>query len=587
MAGAPHLKAFLDAADYFIGIHETGSNTFAPGSLGEEMCQLAGFGQGGSWCAIFVSACAEKAGIAGKIIDKCEGVGMVIESVLPYGGDWIEGPYFTGGAVTPIPGDLISIVGSPAYKYSGYGHGGHVGIVEYVKDGYVHTIEGNISDESARNVRAIDDDTINGYSRPNWEALGDNITEYLAAAGLGYSTGPLYANMNDRHDMTLREVGYLDANYKPVNKQTGIGFSIINYTTTLGQLYEMFAPAPGSTVVVDTSSLTGNTRIAMDFFIQLGFNAAAAAGLTAAITVYSDLNPMFAKDVGTLGHAHYIFGICGWDGEKHKLMKQRVGADWNKDLSGQLQFLLDDLSTDSYQGLLDVLKRSSLTAIDAKLCASAFFANYNKYYTSIKDKENVKKIAEELFNKVVITTVSIGNNLTNLLDENGNVLQARKSVDVPDYVNQSGILGQEDYTSYSAWYSGSPAWASGTTQRILADMWAYQGCPCNRGVATLDGYYLVAVRPVFGTVGDVIVVTLEDGTQFSAIIADEKGEDAGNEWGHSKPMGISLIEWQAIVTYNGKVQIEGASYTLIDGVEVDDWYRKKVVNITNYGSFLC
>ena len=74
--------------------------------------------------------------------------------------------------------------------------------------------------------------------------------------------------------------------------------------------------------------------------------------------------------------------------------------------------------------------------------------------------------------------------------------------------------------------------------------------------------------------------------QFSAIIADEKGDDAESEWGHSKPLGISIIEWEAIVTYNGEVQAGGVSYTIIDGVEVDDWYRKKVVNITNYGSFL-
>lgn len=588
MAGAPHLQAFLDAANYFMGIEETGNNTFAPGSLGEEMCNLAGFGQGSQWCAIFVSACAEKAGIAGKIIDKESGVGMLIESVLPYDGDWIEGPYFTRSAVKPIPGDLISIVGYPADEYSGYGHGGHVGIVEYVDDEYVHTFEGNLGDISTRNVRAIDDTNINGYSRPNWEALGDNITEYLAASGLGYHIGPLYANKNDRHDMTMREVGYLDGNYKLSDNSSNIKISIINYTTALGEIYEMFAPVSLETTYIDTTKLQGNERVAMDYLIKMGFNAAASAAITAAIYAISKLNTMFSENIGTVRDPIYVFGICGWKGEKHNLMKTRVGKDtWNKDFSGQLQFLLDDLSTDAYHGLVSVTKATKLTVADAKTSAYNFLVNYNPDFNRIGKIEEAKKKAEEIFNAVVITTLSsIGNSTSELKNEDGKILEVQKSVDIPEYVRQSGIMGREDYTSYSAWYSGTLSWASGTTQRTLADMWAYQGCPCNRGIATLDGYYLVAVKNKFGTVGDVILITLEDGTQFSAIIADEKGDDAESEWGHSKPLGISIIEWEAIVTYNGEVQAGGVSYTIIDGVEVDDWYRKKVVNITNYGCFL-
>ena len=154
-SAAPHLDAFLEAARYFIGIKEiNGSNTFASGSLGAEMASLAGFGQGFAWCAAFISACAQKAGIANVLISKQTAAGWLQEAtVLYYGGTWIDGPYNNGGvAVTPMPGDIISFANA---SYHGRGHATHVGIVEYVEDGYVHTIEGNTNDECARRSYAL------------------------------------------------------------------------------------------------------------------------------------------------------------------------------------------------------------------------------------------------------------------------------------------------------------------------------------------------------------------------------------------------------------------------------------------------
>ena len=70
MTGAPHLEAFLNAARYFIGLKETGNNSFSD-SRGRELWNLWGWNASGTpWCAIFVSACAQKAGIANKVIVK-------------------------------------------------------------------------------------------------------------------------------------------------------------------------------------------------------------------------------------------------------------------------------------------------------------------------------------------------------------------------------------------------------------------------------------------------------------------------------------------------------------------------------------
>ena len=585
MAGAPHLAAFIDAAIYFIGAEDQGDSANTPANdLLREIYSLAGM-SGCSWCAIFIAACAEKAGIGNVLIAKHSGAGWIQEdTVLSYGGEWIEGPYMNGGvAVTPHPGDIISFTYDP--QYSGYGHASHVGIVEKVEDGKVCTIEGNTSNCCARREYALDCNTINMYVRPDWAAVGDDVDSYLRGLGQ-YTTGPLYQNRNDRHDMTLREVGYLDGNYKLTNKKTGIAISVINYTTALGDIYDKFAPATSSTSVprVDTSQLSGQIKIVMDILLRVGYSASGASAITACLYLISKIDTKYSHK---LSDATYAYGIYGWYGDTHKRMKQRVGLQWNTNLSGQLQFLLDDLAT-NYAGLAQVIKLSELSESEAQTSAQSFLALYDtesngeNYRKTIGNTELVKTHAKDIYNKLIITKGNILGNVTDVIkDIDGNVLNAKYSTSVPSYVNQTGII--DDYTSYSYWYHG---WGSGTVQRELADIWAYQGCPCDKGVATIDGYYLIAVRPKFGRVGDVVVVELEGGIYFSAIIADEKGEDAESEWGHVKGNGISIIEWQRIVTYNGEVLTEGASASLVDGLGFDDWLGKDIVNITNYGSFL-
>ena len=579
---APHLEAFLDAARYFIGIEEIdGSNTFAAGSKGAEMCSLAGLGWGGSWCAKFVSACAVKAGIDGQIIDRCEGVGMLIESVLPYGGDWIEGPYFTDGPVTPIPGDLISFVGNPASTYSGYGHGGHVGIVEYVEDDQVHTIEGNTGyDDSRRKSYALDCTRINGYSRPNWAAVGDDISSYLAQAGQ-ILVGPLYQNRNDRHDMTLREVGYLNKNYELTDNETDIKISVINYTTALGDIYEMFAPSYLSTgePIIDTSQLDGNVKVAMDFFLKMGFSASGSASIVACLQLYSGINTRYTtKDK----KGKPLAGIACWNEAKVKDLVARFASTWSFNLSGQLQYLLDDLCA-NYNGLATNLKPSELGVASAQSGAVLMLATFNPEFNTVGNSNRVKQYAADIYNKLIITEPKLVGSIDNLRDQMGNLLSSKYSVTIPSDVWQTGII--DDYTSYSYWYH---RWRAGTTQRLLADTWAYQGFTADKGIATIGGYYCVAVTDTFGNAGDVIVVTLEDNISFPAIICDTKDQrdDDCNEWGHVKGNGTSVIEWQRIVTFEGKVQTEGAGASLVDGLGFDDWLRKKVVNITNYGSYL-
>lgn len=568
---SPHLDAFLAAAVHFLGIESLDSE------LGRELLDYAGFpGFNGAWCAVFVMGCAGKAGILNEVIAR-DPYAYAIEvqrlTVDDCGGTWIEGPAVNGGvAVTPMPGDLITF-GWTSY-YTGYEHASHIGIVESVSDGQVHTIEGNTSGTSARRSYDLAYDCINMYVRPDWSRVGDSVSS-------GGILGPLYKTRNDRHDMTIRQVGYLNNNYALSDVVSPIGISVINYTSLLGDLYELFAPTLQNRVVVDTSHLQGNEKISVDFFLSKGYSASAASAITGCLKKYSKIQTSFSLDLGMVNNIiQRLQGIAAWNNEKFQWVKDRLGYDNRYDLTGQLQCLADELDLE-FKSLVQQIKYKPLDIVSINQAVTLFIHEYNAYFDNPKSVEDAKEYAVEIYNKLIITQNSVIGNVDNLQDESGNILNAMYSVLIPTDLDQTGII--DDYTSYSHYYH---IWSAGTVQRALADTWAYQGFPHDKGVALIGGYYCVAVRPKFGDVGDVIVVTLEDDISFSAIICDEKGEDAGSEWGHVKGNGVSIIEWERIVTYNGEVQTDYPGATMVDALGFDDWLGKEVVSITNYGQYL-
>lgn len=114
-----------------------------------------------NWCAYFVTWCARQAGIGPDII-KTSGFATADDFGVAYKEKTID----------PQPGDIIIF----DFAWDGYdnrtpksSHGDHVGIVEYVKDGKVHTIEGN-SGENANCVDRyeypLDYSEIKGYGVP-------------------------------------------------------------------------------------------------------------------------------------------------------------------------------------------------------------------------------------------------------------------------------------------------------------------------------------------------------------------------------------------------------------------------------------
>lgn len=103
------------------------------------------------WCACFVTWCGEQCGY----IDK----GLLPMTSSP----WVQTEFFkdrnqwSDGSITPVTGMVIF------FDWSGNGLPDHVGFVEYVENGTVHTVEGNSGDAVEQNSYPVGDSCIMGY----------------------------------------------------------------------------------------------------------------------------------------------------------------------------------------------------------------------------------------------------------------------------------------------------------------------------------------------------------------------------------------------------------------------------------------
>lgn len=149
---------------------------------------------------------------------------------------------------------------------------------------------------------------------------------------------------------------------------------------------------------------------------------------------------------------------------------------------------------------------------------------------------------------------------------------------IPSNLQQSGICPW-DFTIYPYWYT---RWNSSTVQRQVADLWNSRGRTSNHGIATIDGYYLIAVGSYFGSCGDVISFTLEGGVRLNCIVADEKnaGDSNGSVYGHWQTYpaaGYSIIEFESM----GGSDTQNAGALL----NVSQWQGKKVTAAINGGRY--
>ena len=119
---------------------------------------------GYAWCAVFVSWCLQQAGEA-------QSAGGAFASCSLWVAHLKElGRYVARSAHTPRMGDLIF------FRSAGVGRvSDHVGLVRYVKNGRVYTVEGNSSGQVALRDYALGDTYIVGYTRPQYKSGSKGI----------------------------------------------------------------------------------------------------------------------------------------------------------------------------------------------------------------------------------------------------------------------------------------------------------------------------------------------------------------------------------------------------------------------------
>ncbi len=121
------------------------------GNSGETYWRWYGFQNRVSWCACFVSWCADQCGyLQSGVIPKF--------SLCSDGVKWFQNKgQFKDGSYVPAPGDIIF------FDWKNDGTIDHVGIVVRVKKGIVNTIEGNSGDSVKQRSYPVGDDQIYGY----------------------------------------------------------------------------------------------------------------------------------------------------------------------------------------------------------------------------------------------------------------------------------------------------------------------------------------------------------------------------------------------------------------------------------------
>ena len=132
------------------------------------------------WCAAFVSWCLAQAGAANSAGGSFASCTLWVDALRDMG------RYSTrASGYTPKAGDLIFFRSAGVSRASD-----HVGIVRYVKNGRVYTVEGNSSNRVSANNYALSDTYIVGYGRPKYASTYSLPMTALAAEdkATGYYT---------------------------------------------------------------------------------------------------------------------------------------------------------------------------------------------------------------------------------------------------------------------------------------------------------------------------------------------------------------------------------------------------------------
>ena len=420
-----------------------------------------------------------------------------------------------------------------------------------------------------------------------------------SASDTGYGSttgGQLYATKNTRIDATVREVCYIDGKGERTldarsKLNNNLNLSVINYTSFLGSI------VGGSTISngaygngdVDTSGITNsNCRAIFDAMLAKGLTAAQCVGILVNIKRESAFNPAAGSKDG-----YGSIGLCQWTFGRKTAFLNWVGSDWRNDISGQVDFLLHELET-SHKSVGDKIRAvtevSESAAIEVgRLFLWEFEIPAMKY--RVQRTNDLPKDVHEIWSQITIQPTSssmLGGSRAQgkVTTSSGKLLTSGNEIQIPGTLKQMEVSA-----GIYTWYKRS--WARRSNQgKLYYDYWFNSSKPqyymkYQNQVATLDGYYLVAISQQLGKVGDVITVKLTDGTYFNAIVADAKGTESNStRYGHVQGGRTNVIEWEmydpSIQNANTATKVKSLSNSL----EKAGLGGKLVASIINYGSWM-
>ena len=533
---------------------------------------------------------------------------FMVQMQNTYGATFSEGPYF-GKGIAPKVGDIICIRYNLNTKYTKNYLCSHIGIVTQVTNDNVKIAFGDVSGGKA-NVQQYSrtDQRISGILHPNWERNTKDT---------GAVHQSLYTSTNDITDATVRTVARITKDGVLSNENTGIWTGLLNYTGLASILWDivdkssnLYTNSDGYTI--DYSNFDYNYRIVIEQLLDLNMP------ITSIIAIISAFDVVSGCQASYIDKDKKSYGLFGWKDDRFGKLQQRLGTNWNSNFSGQVDYFYSELQVD-YPTLFATLSGTAQQSeSDALTLANAIITQMYQIQSKTKSSKvgavaveipmtaadlakEQKQITDKLKSTVnrlwgLLVIVSNNTNSATYKYKSGNDIQLAKTIDIPSSIAQSGIV--RDYTSYSFWLHHRKApldlgngkiwtdgWAPGTRQRTLADLWEKQGKPSSRGIATLDGYYLVALTVgTYGYAGDIVKIFLNDGTYIMAIMADEKSTKNKNSsaWGHLYDNKMSIIEWE-VVDPTGQ---DRRQFNVDTTVDLTGWAGKKVAKVENYGSWL-
>ena len=481
----------------------------------------------GAWCADFVSACAEEVGgILGVLFDGSASAYACAHSVTKYGG-----VHHTKSGYTPKRGDLFNL--SPQHNNA---WAQHIGIVLESNGTTFKTIEGN----TGGGVVASNTLTISSaycFCSPNWPASSGSSN-----GGSGFIASSLFESKNTREDAILREVAYLDKNYKPTTEQTDIKLCIANYT----ELFEAFWDAglrmklAKTEVKYDYSKLHSKVKIIVEYFVDQGYCPAVGCGIAANIYYESKFKAGNSKNKGK-----YI-GLLSWTGKRAEKMQKYVGKKWEKEFSKQLEYLNLEIET-SYKTSFKqyVLELDHLEA--TAQVSTLYFAHALKGLAFDSEEAFIRQQkAVEYFNQIVRKVTYSSGNLT---------------------------AGNSNFDSNGITFSGSDSTASASQKAIVSK--ALSGTVPGR-----SGWCLEWVNKVYTAAGYSASIL------WSSLAIDVwRGREAQTSFGTdmtSIPLGACIITTGSGSGGAGHIGIYIGNGNVISEVGA---YTQRTETIANFGSW--